>query len=319
MGRPFSFSGIVSFCGSGIRIVYTRRMRWMFLVAAVLAAPLAPEQRTGPVGVDFQNVHVHVAPGVVMEVRHLQGALVSNTAGAPPNFDDVRSYKLRIDAGEIAMSPESLTTLLRDHVFNYKGAPISDITVTLEDGHLKQSGTLHKGVPIAFTILGDLSVTPDGRIRVHPASVKAAGVPASRLMKLFHVELGDLVKSDRARGFETVDDDLLLAPDRLLPDPRIAGHLTAVRIDGGRIVQMFGHAPSAPAGSVRNYMHYRGNVLRFGRLTMHDTDLELIDEDQKDPFDFSPTGYVKQLVAGYSKNAPDGSLRVYMPDLDNVR
>jgi len=294
-------------------------MRAMLFVAAVLAAPLASEPRTGPVGVDFQHVHFHVAPGVVMEVRHLQGALVSNVEGAPPNFDDVRSYKLRVDAGEIAMSPDSLTTLLRDHVFNYKGSPLSNVTVTLEGGHLRQSGTLHKGVPIAFTILGDLSVTPDGRIRVHPASVKAAGVPAGGLMKLFHIELDDLVKSNPARGFETIDDDLLLSPDRLLPDPRIAGHLTSVRIDGDRIVQTFGHKPAGPSGSIQNYMHYRGNVLRFGRLTMRDTDLELIDQDQRDPFDFSPTGYVKQLVAGYSKNAADGSLRVYMPDLDKVK
>lgn len=294
-------------------------MRWIFLVAAVLATPLASEPRTGPVSVDFQNVHFHVAPGVVMEVRHLQGALVSNVEGAPPSFDDVRSYKLRVDAGEIAMSPASLTTLLRDHVFNYKGSPLSNVTVTLEDGHLKQSGTLHKGVPIAFTILGDMSVTPDGRIRVHPASVKAAGVPAGGLMKLFHIQLDDLVKSNQARGFETIDNDLLLSPGRLLPDPRIDGHLISVRIDGDRIVQTFGHKPSGPSGSIHNYMHYRGNVLRFGRLTMRDTDLELIDEDQRDPFDFSPTGYVKQLVAGYSKNAADGSLKVYMPDLDKVK
>jgi hypothetical protein len=51
---------------------------------------------------------------------------------------------------------------------------------------------------------------------------------------------------------------------------------------------------------------------------MHDADMELIDEDQRDPFEFSPAGYVKQLVAGYSKNAADGSLRVYMPDLDEA-
>jgi len=319
MGRSFSFSGSVSRCGNGIRIVSAFPMRWMFLVAAIVAAPLAPEQRTGPVSVDFQNVHFHVAPGVIMEVRHLQGAHVSNDSHAPPNFDDVRSYSLRIDAGEIALSPASLTALLRDHVFNYKGAPISNVAVTLEDGHLKQTGTLHKGVPVAFTMVGDLSVTPDGRIRLHPGSVKAAGVPASGLMKLFHIELDDLVKSNRARGFETADNDLLLSPERLLPDPRINGRLTSVRIDSDRIVQTFGRKPAAAAGPVHNYMHYRGNVLRFGRLTMHDTDLELIDQDQRDPFDFSPAGYVKQLVAGYSKNAADGSLRVYMPDLAKVR
>ena len=51
---------------------------------------------------------------------------------------------------------------------------------------------------------------------------------------------------------------------------------------------------------------------------MNETDLTLTDEDPKDPFEFSPAGYVDQLVAGYSKNAADGSVRVYMPDLNDL-
>jgi hypothetical protein len=292
-------------------------MRWLALLTAVVAAP-ATQPHAPPVSVDFQNVDFHVAPGVVAEVRHLQGALIS-TSAAPPSFDDVRSYKLRVDAGEIAMTTQSLTNLLNGRVFNYRGAPISDVKVTIENGKLKQSGTLHKGVPVSFTMLGDLTVTPDGRMRLRPSSVKAAGIPANGVMKLFHLELDDLVKSNQARGFETVDNDLLLYPDRLLPDPAITGRLTAVRLESDRIVQSFGNKPAPASGPVKNYMHYRGNVLRFGRLTMHDTDLRLIDADQRDAFEFSPAEYVKQLVEGYSKNAADGSLRVYMPDLDEPR
>ena len=47
---------------------------------------------------------------------------------------------------------------------------------------------------------------------------------------------------------------------------------------------------------------------------MHDADLQLIDSDPKDPFDFFPSKYEGQLVAGYSKNTPAGGLRTYMPD-----
>ena len=61
-------------------------------------------------------------------------------------------------------------------------------------------------------------------------------------------------------------------------------------------------------------MHYRGGTLRFGKLTMSDTDMQLIDADPRDPFDFSPEHYQRQLVAGYSKNTPEGGLRVHMPD-----
>ena len=274
---------------------------------------------SGPVAVDFQNVHFRLGPGIVLEVRHLQGALLALKPGLPPVFDDVQSYSLRIDAGEVAMTPASLTALLNTRVFNYEGAPISDVTVSIEDGRLKQTGTLHKGLSVPFTIVGDVTATADGRIRVHPKSVKTAKMPVGALMDLLHLELDDLITSNRARGFETEDDDLLLMPDRLLPDPKISGRLTRVSIEGDRIVETFGSTPPAhaPKGS-GNYMHYQGNVLRFGRLTMNDTDMHLIDLDPKDPFDFSLREYVKHLVAGYSKNTADGRLRVYMPDYDQA-
>jgi hypothetical protein len=274
-----------------------------------------PPHAGGPVRVDFQNIHFHVAPGVVLEVRHLQGSLVSTVEGMPPVFDDVRSYTVRIDSGEVAMTMASLTALLNTRVFNYRGAPLSDLEVSIDDGHIKQRGTLRKGIPIPFTIVADVSVTSDGRIRLHPLTTKAAGMPVAGMMRLFHLELDDLIASNRGRGFETEDNDFLLLADRLLPDPKISGRLTAIRVEGDRLVQRFGRTPAAHAtGELKNYMHYRGNELRFGRLTMTDTDLRLIDSDPRDPFEFSPANYVKQLVAGYSKNAADGSLRVYMPD-----
>jgi hypothetical protein len=65
-------------------------------------------------------------------------------------------------------------------------------------------------------------------------------------------------------------------------------------------------------------MYYRGGTLRFGKLTMADTDLLLVDADQKDPFDFSPERYNDQLVAGYSKNTRAHGLIVYMPDLNDL-
>jgi len=61
-------------------------------------------------------------------------------------------------------------------------------------------------------------------------------------------------------------------------------------------------------------MYYRGGVLRFGKLTMSDADMELIDQSPADPFDFFQDRYNDQLVAGYSKNTRDHGLKVYMPD-----
>src|SRR5688500_8698912 len=225
------------------------------------SVPVATTDRSsGPVSVDFQNVHFRVGPGIVLEVRHLQGALIALRPGLPPIFDDVSSYSLRIDAGEVAMTPASLTALLNTRVFNYEDAPITDVEISIEDGRLKQKGTLHKGVGVPFTIVADLSATNDGRIRLHPQSVKAAGMPVGGLMSALHLELDDLVSSNRARGFEAQDDDFLLLPDRLLPDPKISGRLTRIRIEGDRIVETFGSSPPGYAtggatGGGPNYMH----------------------------------------------------------------
>jgi hypothetical protein len=287
------------------------------ILAGTVVTPAEPVQ---PVSIDFQNVNFHLAPDVVLEVRRLQGAMLAARPGSPPSFDDLKSYTLRVDSGEIAMQPASLTAMLNRWVFNYAGAPITNVTVSIENGQLKQAGTLHKGVAVPFTILADMMVTADGRIRLHPTSVKTIGIPATGLMKLFNLELDNLIKSDRAHGFEIEGNDFLLLPDRLIPEPRLAGRLTSIRIEGDRIVEVFGtHPPRGPDKVAKNYMYYRGGVLKFGKLTMNDTDLRLVDADPRDPFEFAPAEYITQLTAGYSKSLTNGGLRTFMPDLDQAR
>jgi hypothetical protein len=61
-------------------------------------------------------------------------------------------------------------------------------------------------------------------------------------------------------------------------------------------------------------MYYRGGVLRFGRLTMTDADLLIVDADPSNPFDFFLDHYNDQLVAGYSKNTMSKALISVWPD-----
>jgi hypothetical protein len=111
-------------------------------------------------------------------------------------------------------------------------------------------------------------------------------------------------------------------PSKIVPPPRIDGRLQAVRIEQGVLVQVFGPGQKPPLRPPRpngNYMYYRGGTLRFGKLTMDDADLELIDRDPRDPFDFFQEKYLSQLVAGYSKTTPQRGLTVVMPDYYRVR
>ena len=115
-------------------------------------------------------------------------------------------------------------------------------------------------------------------------------------------------------------DDLILDIEALLPPPHIVGKVTAVRVEQSGIVQVFGQPNALPAMKVAaaNYMVYRGNQLQFGKLTMKDTDLVIVDMDPKDPFDFFLDHYQQQLVPGYTKETPNYGLRVFMRDYNKL-
>jgi len=279
----------------------------------------------GVVRVEMKNVHMHMTDRVVLMIHSLRGALLRTAKSRPPVFDDKESFVIRIDAGEIAMSTASLTALMNDYVFNYRKAPIKELEITTnEKGQLEQEGVLDKAVDVPFKVKAVLMPTPDGRIRVHAKSIKAAGLPMKGLMGLLGIEMDDMVKIQTGRGIVVEDNDFILDPQQMLPPPRIRGNVSSVRIEGDQVIQVFGTgaAPGrrlCPYASYRNYMYFRGGNLRFGKLTMADADLALIDQDAKDPFDFSLERYNDQLVAGYSKNTPSRGLKTFMPDANDLR
>jgi hypothetical protein len=192
------------------------------------------------------------------------------------------------------------------------------LTITIEKGQLKQKGTLRG---ISFTMLGDLTLTPEGELRIHPSSIKAVGIKVGGLMKFLGLHLDKLVKLKKGRGVRISKDDFLLSPTGLLPPPLVKGRVGWVEVNDSEVVQVFQppagreiHPLVPPNSKAENYMFYRGGVLRFGKLTMQDADLMIVDAEPEDPFDFYLDQYNAQLVAGYSKNTPDHGLIVVMQD-----
>jgi hypothetical protein len=74
-------------------------------------------------------------------------------------------------------------------------------------------------------------------------------------------------------------------------------------------------AAMAPDSSAANYMLFRGGTLQFGKLFMVHADMQVVDAQPGDLFDFDIGRYREQLVAGYSRSLADGGLLVFMPDL----
>jgi hypothetical protein len=267
----------------------------------------------------MRHVDFHVDSTVVLKIDFLRGQLQSASKDRSPYFDDKKSFVLSIDTARIAIAPAQLGDLLNRYTFAYRGSPLRRLHVSVKNGQNRQRGTMRG---ISFNILADLTLTKTGELRLHPTSVKAVGIGVGGLMKLFGLHLEKLVKLRNTPGVRIEKDDFYLNPPDLLPPPRVKGRVGGVEVTDSAMVLIFQPPDSGkvkllkvPDGMAENYMFYRGGTLRFGKLTMQDTDLLIEDAEPTDPFDFFLDRYNAQLVAGYSRNTSDHGLIVTMPDL----
>jgi hypothetical protein len=284
--------------------------------------PSSPQSGRQPVEVEMQNVDLHVTPEVTLRIRHLRGRFTPAGRADMPYLDDKLSYVVVIDSGEIALDMSSLNALMTN-TLGHGRSNVEKLRVSTDEKRgLRQKGVLKKGIKVPFDVKGAVEATPDGRIRMRAAAVRGFGVPVNPMMKLLGLEMDDLLKVEPGHGVTVDNNDLILDPEQLLPPPLVRGKVTSVRVEDGAIVQTFGSGERqrlSPRAVSQNYIYWQGGKLQFGKLTMTDTDLELVDEDPRDPFDFSVDRWNDQLVAGYSKNTPNRGLKAHMPDHNDLK
>ena len=297
------------------------------LLAAVVLMP-SGVRAAGPArircGVEMRNVSLRIADDVILQVHTLDGEFVSRLRARPPIFDDPNSYTLRLKTAEIAMDGPSLTNMLREAMTAHP-TQLRDVKIAIEGDHLHTSGKIQKGALVPFTMEAAVSVTPDGWMRLHATKLNAVGVSVKGILDLFGLKMDDLLKLPIGSGMKTDGDDLLIDATALMPPPKTEGRLESVSISGSHLTMHMvgagaptGRPATLPLPSAKNYIYFYGGSIRFGKLTMSNADMQLIDADPHDPFDFSPPHYEKQLIAGYSRNTPRKGLQVYMPDYGDV-
>jgi hypothetical protein len=292
----------------------------LLVLAALSAACARVEASRDAVQVDMANVDLHVSADVTLHVQRLQGSFVP-VGRDVPYLEDKQSYGVVVTSGQVAIDLASLNALMTRATGGGK-SNVHKLRVSFKDGELREQGVIDSKIDVPFTSAAVISATADGRIRVHARSISGFGVPVTPVLKLLHLQLDNMVHVKSGTGVETDGNDLIIDPSRLIPAPRIRGHLTDVRIVGQRMVQTFGGDAMraiAPRTLSPNHIYWRGSQLSFGKLMMSDTDLELVDMDPKDPFDFSVDHWSAQLVAGYSKTLPDKGLIAFMPDYSDLK
>jgi hypothetical protein len=295
-------------------------LRCYLLLTCLLATfcHAADESARHQVHAEMRNISYHFSDTVAVHIVHLEGELVPAPSPGLPVFDDPNSFSISVRSAEIWINTAALANVLNEYVFAAKDAPIKGIRVSTEGGKIKLRGRLHSKGDIPFESEGTLSVTADGNIRVHTEEVKAAHLPVKGLMDLIGATISKLIDTRKVRGLRAEKDDLILIPSELFPPPHLYGKVTSVSIRGDQIVQRYGQPGTPTLKIAGNYMAYRGAQLRFGKLTMSDTDLTLIDMDPGDPFDFYLEHYQDQLVAGYTKTTRAFGLQSYFRDYNKL-
>lgn len=292
------------------------------LVALAMAACGTVEASRPSVEVDMRNVDLHITPQIDLQIRHLRGRFVAAGTRPAPYLDDPGSYTVMVDTGEVAVDLPSLNAIV-GRALERARSNVRRVEISVDDnGQLRQKGMVKKGISVPFDMKASVGVTPDGLIRVHTESVKGFGVPVNPLLKVLRLQTDDLIRVDPGHGIRVEGNDLLLDVSHLLPPPGFHGKLTSVRVERDALIQVFGSGeprPISPTAAAKNHIYWRGGQLAFGKLTMADTDLELVDEDPRDAFDFSVDRWNEQLVAGYSKTTANRGLRAHMPDYNDLK
>jgi len=275
---------------------------------------------------EMKNVNLRVANDAAVGVRSLRGEVVPTRRGTSALLDSTTSFSIRITSGSVAIESADLSVILNRFVFGYKGSPLKNLRVRTSGTELVQSGVMHKGVDLKFEITASVSLTDSGLIRLHPTKTRVLGVNGASLLHALGLHLDDLLDLSKSAAARVKGDDIYLDPVKILPPPAIVGRLQSVRVQGSALVQEFVRLPDdsvftryARADSAApNYLFFRGGRLRFGRLEMRDTQLQILDLDPSDPFDLFLAQYNKQLVAGYSRNRPNLSLQAFFPDYTDL-
>lgn len=235
-----------------------------------------------------------------------------------PSFDEPASFVLDIQDAVISTTLSDLSRALNDGML--KGSPLKHVSLAAQGDQLKITGTLHKLIPLPVEMISDVASSPDGRVRMHIQKMRVLRLPVAGLMKAFDLKAGDLVSPKGAKGVQVAGNDIYFDPTVILPEPHKRGKLTSVKIVKENLMAVYGSAAIdvEKTAQWRNFLRLKGGTLEFGKLTMHNVDIAMIDVSSDAWFKFDLSHYQEQLVNGYTRMTPQAGLQIFMPDIDKV-
>ncbi|MFL6452349.1 MAG: hypothetical protein ACJ746_32480 [Bryobacteraceae bacterium] len=271
-----------------------------------------------PTNVYAHNLMLRKGPDFRIYVRWLRGQMARSHKNVNPTFDDPDSFSLYIKTGVIRANIGDIGNYLNSGLDD---APLKNIQLSGDGDQVKLKGTVHKLVPLPIEMTGTLSTFGENGIQIHVNKLSVLKVPLKGMLGAFHVTLSDLFKVKNVPGLEVTENDIRFDTHDLLPPPHISGHLTRVHVVNPDLEEIYGDAKEDVERTEewRNFLRLSGGSIDFGKLTMHNVDLIMIDISKDSWFDLDLANYQEQLVNGYTRMTPQAGLQIFMPDLRDIK
>ncbi len=236
-----------------------------------------------------------------------------------PSFDDPESFSLDITTGVIRANIGDIANYLNSGALG--DAPLKNVKLSGDGDQVKMGGTVRKVIPLPIELTGTLSIVGENGIQIHVTKLSVLKVPVKGLLGTFKLTLSDVFKVKNIPGLEVTGNDIRFDTHVLLPPPHIRGHLTRVRVVNPDLEEIYGEAKEDVERTEewRNFIRLTGGTIDFGKLTMHNVDLIMIDISKDPWFDLDLANYQEQLVNGYSRMTPQAGLQIFMPDLRDIK
>lgn len=270
-----------------------------------------------PTDVYAHNLMLRKGPNFRIYVRWLRGEMKRSRRDVNPSFDNPDSFFLDIKTGVIRANIGDIAHFLNTSVTN---APLKDIQLSGDGDQIKLQGTLHKLISLPIAMTGTISAVPPSQIRIRVTKLSVLKVPLKGLLGAFNVSVSDLFDPHGIPGIQVNGNDILFDTQTLLPPPHLQGQLTKVRIVNPDLEEVYGNAEKdvERVEQWRNFLRFHNGTIDFGKLTMHQVDIIMIDISKDYWFDLDLAQYQKQLVNGYTHITPDAGLQIFMPDLSQL-
>ena len=260
----------------------------------------------------FKNIGFFVPEMVV--------SLKANDPKQPVVFDDPQSFSINPMRGKALLSGAVLTELMNDHVFNFDGAPLRNITVTTKPGRLVFVGEMdRRGKWVPFVMKGPVLLEKGHVLVFAPDYVVVDGQDAAPVLAAANVTLDELL-TVKAPGAELIGSKVYLDALKLFPPPALNFTLSKASLSDDGLHLGFTHpkSPSYPQPMVKrdSYMLVRGGDVKFLRAMSVQSLVQIMNKEPGSALDFSLYDYRDQLTGGYLKFRDNGAVLAYLKNYE---